>query len=423
MMADQHDKFNLLLPTHEIGSMRKLNATILALQGRQIPSEHLEEIRYWWPKLELGDPEEAISLLMKRPVSNTSDIEEWQLEVLKLRLRFNVRLLKSTGLDFIFSGEAWRREMYEHAAKDIDGIYLEKEHIRSFDDRFYKPGVRVKNVDVQRKKAIYFDELDYTQKIAKKPLWFCFTGPYTIFNWTIKPSSDSQFLFDLVDNVFIPEIRESIKAGARFITSDEPAYTTIPDDRDIYNEAYHRFFKGIGRFAKENNCKIGFHTCFSHRYDILFEDLPAIPWDHCSLEYANRDSKTPGTSHSDRPSYKDGVESIVQVFNEGSRCKFALGVLEVHAHHHFTEEELRLGTAYNQLSGLIRDRLLYQTRSIYNELGEEGAFLLLVAPDCGLRPVQRIKDLHTMLSAMVDGSNEARTTLIDELDLPPHKII
>ena len=109
------------------------------------------------------------SLLLKRP-TNTKDLEEWEWEVLKIRLRFNVRLLESTGLDLVFSGEAWRREMYEHAAKDIDGIYLEEEHIRSFDDRFYKPGVRVKGVNVQRKKTIYLEELEYTQKIARKPL-------------------------------------------------------------------------------------------------------------------------------------------------------------------------------------------------------------------------------------------------------------
>lgn len=422
MTIDQHDSYNFLLPTHEVGSMRKLNATILALQGRTIPSEHLEEIRFWWPKLELGDPEESVSLLLNRP-SNGHDLEDWQIEVLKLRLRFNIRFLESTGLDYVYSGEAWRREMYEHAARDIDGIHLENEHVRSFDDRFYKPGVRIKGVGIQRKKPIYLEELKYSQKIAQKPLRLCFTGPYTIFNWTISSSNDSQFLFDLVDNVFIPESKEAIEAGSEFITFDEPAYTTIPDDREIYNEAYDRLFKSIGGFARDHNTRLGFHTCFSNRYDILYEDLPAIPWDFSSLEYANRDVKTLGTSHSDRAAYKEGLDSIVQVFNEGSRCKFALGVLEVHADRHFTEEELSQETAYNQLSNLVRDRLLYQTRYLYDELGEDGTFLLLSAPDCGLRPVGRFTVLHTMLSAMVNGTKEARTVLSEELDLPSNKTI
>lgn len=420
MTVSQNESFSLLLPTHEVGSMRKLNATVLALQGRDIPSAHLKEIYYWWPRLELGDPNESILLLQNRPTSNT-DLHEWQMEVLKLRLRFNVRFLESTGLDFVFSGEAWRREMYEHAAKDIEGIYLEKEHVRSFDDRFYKPGVRVKGVKVQRRKQIYLEEFEFTQRVAKKPLRLCFTGPYTIFNWTISPSDDSQFLFDLVDNVFIPETKEAIEAGARFVTFDEPAYTTIPDDRAIYLEAYDRLFKSISSLAKDQDTKLGFHTCFSDRYDILFDDLPAIPWDYSSLEYANRDKKTLGTSHSERPSYKGGLDSVIQVFNEGSHCKFALGVLEVHADRHFTKEELKQGIAYHQLSELIRDRLLYQARYLYDKLGEEGLFLLLSAPDCGLRPVDRLTDLHTMLSAMVNGTKEARKVLIEEYDLSSNK--
>ncbi|MHA2227431.1 MAG: hypothetical protein ACXAC8_19600 [Candidatus Hodarchaeales archaeon] len=422
-MSVKNDPFNQLLPTHEVGSMRKLNASVLALQGRKIPPEHLEEVRYWWPKLEIGDPEEYISLLLKRPSENKTDIKEWELEVLKQRLIFNVRFLEDTGLDFVFSGEAWRREMYEHAAQDINGIYLENEHVRSFDDRFYKPGVRIKDVKVGRKKGIYIDELEFTQQVATKPLRFCFTGPYTIYNWSITQSNDTQFLFDLVDNVFIPETIEAIKVGAKFITTDEPAYTTIPDDREIYTDAYRRYFKGIGSLAKEQNCKIGFHTCFSHRYDILFEDIPIVPWDYGSLEYANRDAKTLGTSHSDRPSYKEAIENCIQLYNEGNRCKLALGILEVHAGRQFSEEDFKSGVAYNHLRDLMRDRLLYQTRCLYDEFGEEGAFLLLSAPDCGLRPVQKLTNLHTMLSAMVDGTKKARSVLMDELQLPSSKSI
>ncbi|MHA1207425.1 MAG: hypothetical protein ACTSSO_07650, partial [Candidatus Hodarchaeales archaeon] len=324
-MASTNDYFNRLLPTHEVGSMRKLNATILALQGRKIPKNHLDEVQYWWSKLNLGDPEEFISLLVNRPDEKSVDFQHWQLEILKSRLRFNIRFLESTGLDFVYTGEAWRREMYEHAAKEIEGIYLEKEHIRSFDDRFYKPGVRIKGTAVRRKNPIYIDEYEYAKTIADQPLRLCFTGPYTMFNWTINPSSDYQFLFDLVDDVFIPETIEAIKAGARFITSDEPAYTTIPDDREIYIEVYQRFFKGIRGYVADHDVKIGFHTCFSNRYDILFEDLPTIPWAYGSLEYANRDSKSLGTSHNERSSYKQGLEMYVNAYNEKSRCKIALG--------------------------------------------------------------------------------------------------
>ena len=99
--------------------------------------------------------------------------------------------------------------------------------------------------------------------------------------------------------------------------------------------------------------------------------------------------------------------------------KVALGVLEVHANHQFTNEELKKGVAYNQLSSLIRYRLLYQTRYLIDELGEEGAFLLMSAPDCGLRPVNRLEDLHIMLSSLVEGTKQARSVLTDEYDFLP----
>jgi methionine synthase II (cobalamin-independent) len=281
--------------------------------------------------------------------------------------------------------------------------------------------VRVKDVKIDRRNPIYIEEFENARRITNVPLRFCFTGPYTTFNWTIKPSDDYQFLFDLVDNVFIPEIRDVIKRGAEFITSDEPAYTTFPTDREVYIEAYQRFFQGIKGLVKERNTRIGFHTCFSDRYDILFEDLHKLPWAYGSLEYANRDAKTLGTSHSERSSFKGGIEYMIEAYNAGSRCKLSLGVLEVHADRRFTEEELKSGEAYTKLRQLIRDRLIYQTKYLYDELGEDGAFSIMAAPDCGLRPVNRLTDLHLMLSSLVDGTKEARATLLDELDLPNYK--
>ncbi len=70
---------------------------------------------------------------------------------------------------------------------------------------------------------------------------------------------------------------------------------------------------------------------------------------------------------------------------------------------------------------MIRDRLIYQVKSLYDELGEEGAFLIMAAPDCGLRPVNRLTDLHLMLSSMVDGTKDARNILKKDLNLPTYK--
>ena len=403
MTYNNHDPYNSLFPTHEVGSMRKINATILALQNRVLTPESIEEVKYWWPKLDLGDAEVFLQLL-QTPEEQHS--EDWVQQVLLERLHFNIRFLESTGLDFVYSGEALRREMYEHVAKDIGGIFLENEHIRSFDDRFYRPGVRT-NETVTLRRPTYSDEYNESKKFASRPLRFCFTGPYTIYDWTVKQANSEEFIFDLVREVFVPITKNIIKAGAKFITSDEPAYTTKPDERELYLQAYKEYFKGIKETAQEYGAKIGFHTCFSNNYELLFEDIDKIPWDYASLEFANRDLKKPGVSDAARPAYAEIMPYVKQAIEAGAKTKYSLGILEVHAH---TQYNLSPDAqdSIQEFRAVMRDRLLYQANYLYKQFGSEGLQYILSGPDCGLRPVSSLQLLHTMLSTMVNATEDAR---------------
>ncbi|MHA2362881.1 MAG: hypothetical protein ACXAC7_02915 [Candidatus Hodarchaeales archaeon] len=406
---NNHTLYNSLFPTHEVGSMRKLNATVLALQNRKLTTNSVEEVEYWWSKLKLGDHKDFIQFLQlpveKRP-------ENWEQQVLVKRLEFNLRFLESTGLDFVYTGEALRREMYEHIAKDIGGIFLENEHIRSFDDRFYKPGVRTtQNISLQN--PTYSDEYSLAKEYVNVPLRFCFTGPYTVFDWTIKQANSEEFLFDLVKEVYIPITHNIIKAGAKYITSDEPAYTTKPAERELYLEAYKEYFKGIKEIVKENDVKIGFHTCFSNNYEMLFEDIPKLPWDYASLEFANRDLKKPGITDKERPVYAEVMPYVKQAIENGAKTKYTLGILEVHAH---TQYNLTTNAQENiqEFRAVMRDRLVYQANNLYDHFGSEGLKYILSGPDCGLRPVSSLKLLHTMLETMVNATKDARNIFADK---------
>ena len=226
--------------------------------------------------------------------------------------------------------------------------------------------------------------------------------------------NSDEFIFDMVKNVFVPETIEIIKAGAKYITSDEPAYTTKPSERELYIEAYKEYFKGIKETVHEYNAKIGFHTCFSDSYDILFEDLPQLPWDYASLEFANRDLKTPGTTDAARPAYAEILPYIDRAIDAGAKTKYTLGVLEVHADQHFTAEALKSGQAEKHLQAVIRDRIIYQANHFYNKYGSEGLKYILVGPDCGLRPVSELDTLHLLLRTMVSAAKEARTLFQDK---------
>ncbi|MHA2500312.1 MAG: hypothetical protein ACXAEL_12155 [Candidatus Hodarchaeales archaeon] len=414
--------FDRLFPTHEVGSIRKLNATILALQRKPIARVHLDEIHYWWDRLGVNKPgpDEFIHLLT-HPPSSEAEISEWETKILLGRLLFNIRLLESTGLDFVYTGEAFRREMYEHFAKDILGIHLEDHHIRSFDDRFYRPGVRIAGRKAERRQPISIEEFEYAKQVAQKPLRLCLTGPYTVYDWTIKEQGSEEFFFELIKNVYVPEVVDAIRAGAQIISLDEPANTTKPYERELYVEGYKELFQTVGSTARGNNVKLGFHTCYSDNYEQLFEDLPELPWDFGSLEVANRDLKGLGTTNTTRPAFKETLDMMVEVYNSGCRIKLTLGVLEVHADKQFAQDAIQSGRAEKELRSVIRDRVVYMGEYLYNQLGEDGPYYLMIGPDCGLRPVSDFRAVQMMLRAMVDGAADARNSLIDRYGLQEFK--
>ena len=402
--------------------MRKLNATVLALQRKPIDPVHLEEIRGWWTQLGLTNPNATEFIhLLTHPPSSEKERPNWELSIMRGQLLFNVSLLESTELDFVYTGEAFRREMYEHFAKEIFGIHLENHHVRSFDDRFYRPGVRMVGVNVERRRPIAIDEFIFAKQIAHKMLRLPLTGPYTIYDWTIKPQRSADFFFDLIKNIYVPETLDAITAGAQFITLDEPAYTTKPYERELYLEGYKEFFQSVGDKARENNVKLGFHTCYSHNYKQLFEDLAELAWDYGSLEVANRDLKSPGTTDEARPAFKETLDMMIDAYDNGCRTKLTLGVLEVHLDELFSQQDIQSGNAERNLRTVIRDRVLYMGEYLYNHLGENGPYYLMVGPDCGLRPVGTFEVLQMMLRAMCDGTSEARKMLIDRYGLSEYQ--
>ena len=408
-----HQSFNRLLATHDIGSIRKLNSTVLALQGRDITEHAIEETKEWWERLNLGDSENFIKLILNRPF-DTDKVLEWSEKVLEGRLRFNIRFLEQTGLDFVYTGESWRKEMYHHFASQINGIFLEDTYIRSFDDRFYQPGVQIMGEEVKRPHPICIDEFKAAYQFTTKPLRLCLTGPYTVYDWTIKETNQEDFFIDLIDNVYVQELKDCIEAGARMISLDEPAYTTKPYEQELFIEGYRRLFKAIESQQREKNVKIGFHTCYSDHYDILFEDLPLLPWDFCSVEAANRDKTRFNENSNDMKVYRDMVKLYTQALEGGSNAKITIGVLEVHSPFFLSITNISKVDMWNLLRKLIYKRIKTQVNLIQDSIGEEGVRKLFIGPDCGLRGISNWNDLFWMLRTMVLAANEVREELISK---------
>jgi 5-methyltetrahydropteroyltriglutamate--homocysteine methyltransferase len=128
------------------------------------------------------------------------------------------------------------------------------------------------------------------------------------------------------------------------------------------------------------------HVCFSD-YCSLW---PAVlQLEHChelQLEFANRDSRTPGTRAEDRPGYAE----VLPLFRAEGSPRVGLGVVDVH-------------TDFIEPAELVRDRILYATRVLSPERIE-------INPDCGLRT--RSWDVaYEKLARMVEGARLAEAAL------------
>jgi 5-methyltetrahydropteroyltriglutamate--homocysteine methyltransferase len=196
-------------------------------------------------------------------------------------------------------------------------------------------------------------------------------------------------MFDLIDELFIPETIKLLQAGANWIQMDEPALTTHPEHVDTFVDAWNYWVSKIHPYTQSNTV-LSLHNCFSN-YDLLWPILPELDnLGAFTLEYANRDTWELGRDASTRKAYHDPERIMRELYGSetGFKARAALGVLPVHTDH-ITNAEL------------IRDRLLYINSIIGNPE------LVLGAPDCGLRQ-RSLQVSHELLENLHHGAELAR---------------
>jgi 5-methyltetrahydropteroyltriglutamate--homocysteine methyltransferase len=298
---------------------------------------------------------------------------------------FGIRFLESTGLDYVYDGEANRIEMYEHPIRNSDGFEF-LGHVRSFDDRYYRKAACVRKVGFR--KAYHLDEFVYAASHAKRKLKVPVTGPYTLAEWSfneyyqqrvasqysdlrkLKFDAKRDFVLELAREIVRPNLKSLVEAGAAWIQIDEPALTTKPEEVGFFVEAYNDCTAGI-------DCRFSVHVCYSD-YRALYP--PIMELKNCSqlaLEFANHDDGT-GKAYSE-----------LAILNEyGDRREIGLGVSDVHSDN---IEDPKL----------VRDRILGAVKV----LGDPAR--VYANPDCGLRT--RTWDVaYAKLHSIVKGSELAR---------------
>ncbi|MFV2013875.1 MAG: hypothetical protein ACC656_00465 [Candidatus Heimdallarchaeota archaeon] len=240
---------------------------------------------------------------------------------------------------------------------------------------------------------IHLQEFLWAKEFATKPLKVCITAFNTIAEWSFTGKGNFEdLMFELIDEIYIPESIKLLKAGVNWIQMDEPALTTHPKHVEPFIDAWNYWYNKIKPYVLKDTV-LGLHNCFSN-YDLLWPILPDLDaLGAITLEFANRDTWELGTSKSARRAYHEVLKPVSDLYKSetGFNVKSALGILPVHTNHETSPE-------------LIRDRLLYINQLINDPK------LVLGAPDCGLRQ-RTLPIAHLALSNLAEGARLARAAL------------
>jgi 5-methyltetrahydropteroyltriglutamate--homocysteine methyltransferase len=378
-------------PNQEIGSLAKPVWRIQALRGEALKPAALKEaealVREFKPQ-----GADALLKVLRKAGERTADEKAL---VRAFASRLAIRIQEAAGLDLVYDGEQHRTEMYDYAVQHIRN-FERRGYVRSFDNRYFLKQAVVGPVELT--KPYHVDETEFITAHAKRDVKIPITGAYTLADWSfdehyvrkVKPQNRRRrevlnearclFALDLARKIIRPNVQALVEAGAHSVQIDEPAATTKPHEVPLLVETFNESVKGLkGRFTM--------HICFSD-YSLLFPHiLEAKNLAQLTLEFANKDVATAGTTAEKRP----GFEALRLWPEYGAKLEIGAGVTDVH-------------TDAVEKPQLVRDRLVYAA----NVVGDPAK--VYVNPDCGLR-TRTWTVARRKLEVQVEGSRLARGAL------------
>lgn len=369
-----------LFKVYETGSLAKPAWRTKGYAGRKLSKYDLNQAKKWAEKLDINYPTVEKILL--------GDLSDKRRRILELSALYALRMFEKAGLDYVYDGEQWRVEMYEHIIRNLDGFKL-RGWVKSFDYRYYKKASAVKKITY--KKTFYLEEYESTKRQTVKPLKLPFTGPYTLTDWTYNEHYEKknrgikslprrryearrELINDIVEALRL-ELKKLVHAGVKWVQIDEPAVTTkeTPEEMELFVEAYNRLTEGF-------NITFSLHNCFSNYY-LLAEYVTGLKkCSNLSLEFAQRDLIN-------EDGKQTGYDPLLIFLDNGYRGAFAPGFIDVH-------------TDYVESSKLVMDRILHVSDLV-------GKNKVWASPDCGLR-TRTWEIAYQKLCHLAEGASKAR---------------
>jgi 5-methyltetrahydropteroyltriglutamate--homocysteine methyltransferase len=276
------------------------------------------------------------------------------------------------GIDIITDGELRRDNMIDYFAERLPGVQLDRTSKKFYYD-FYDSVVRGK---VPMASLGLTDDFRFLRQFTERETKFCLTGPHSLVKRIRNEHypSEEALAFDIA-RVMNLEMKELVKAGARYLQIDEPYYSGFPEDLSWGVKVLNTMVDGV-------NAKIGLHICYGNRYGkptwegnyrYLFPTILEARVTQLALEFGRR-----------------GEEDLDLFREYAPPFELGLGVIDVKTHAVETPD-------------MVAER-------IRKALEVVPAERLYINPDCGCLHLPR-DVAYAKLCAMVEGTRIVRKQL------------
>jgi len=208
-------------------------------------------------------------------------------EIHDAAVRSAIKDQEMAGLDIVTDGELRRDNMIDYFVERLPGIQIDRSSKKFYYD-FYDSEVlgKIPMAAVGLVEDFRF-LLANTERAAK----ICITGPHSLCKRVRnKHYPSEEALATDIARVMNMELKELVKAGAKYIQIDEPYYSGFPEDINWGVKVLNILVEGV-------QAKIAVHICYGNRYGkpswegsyrYLFPAILDAKVNSLSLEFARR---------------------------------------------------------------------------------------------------------------------------------------
>ena len=276
------------------------------------------------------------------------------------------------GLDIVTDGELRRDNMIDYFVERLPGVQVDRSSKKFYYD-FYDSEVIGK---IPMAALGLVEDFRFLVANTDRETKICITGPHSLTKRIRnKHYPSEEALATDIARVMNMELKELVKAGAKFIQIDEPYYSGFPEDINWGVKVLNALVEGV-------NAKIAVHICYGNRYG-----KPSWEGSYRYLFPAILRCKSSATEPRIRAARRRGFGAVPGIL---SSFELGAGVIDVKDHAVETPD-------------IVAERIRKTMKVVPPEK-------LYILPDCGLFHLPR--DIaFAKLRAMVAGTKIVRKEL------------